>query len=510
MSSVAINDDVAFLERYFGIKSYYAYQNELIHHITQKRGDVICRYRTGSGKSLTYLMPAILHNYTVLVISPLCSLITDQVNQMNDNGNYEKIAFNLSSSRCVEEVNDEEEEVFKTDNLSSVRPRILFCTPEKLGTASFRSKLTKMHKEHEFEYFVFDECHLIIESGNSFREEYMKVDWLRKEFRKVPILCYSATCNDFITQELKTLLQMVHPTIFENDNSKKNLFLNIHYVSKHSNDCRCGTKNCSWHSKSDITNPTIIKAVDYYEPGEVLVLCNSRNDVEKMKQHIQNMIPKKKVEFYHAGLDDDSRACIQQKFVQGHIDILVATNASFGVGINLPLVSKVVVVGIPISIQTVSQVIGRGGRKGQQYHVDFFVKESDIMKNRIILEKELGKMTANYRKYSTDSFEVVQYLVANSVADKSKCLLNIVLYGVNASSKLLSVPYSDLQDFKKKNLTVRPCNRAKWNPIVKTWYLPPFSENKAVAQWNRGVALCDLFTAATHCEKCSNCRTRKK
>jgi len=366
-----------------------------------------------------------------------------------------------------------------------------------------------MHHDQKFEYFVFDECHLIIESGNSFREEYMKVDWLRKEFKEVPILCYSATCNDFITQELKTLLQMVHPTIFENDNSKKNLFLNVHYVSKHCNHCMCGTKNCSWHIKSDITNQSIIKAVDYYDSGEVLVLCNRRNDVEKLKKHIQKMIPKKRVEFYHAGLDEESRACVQKKFVQGLIDILVATNASFGVGINLPLVSKVVVIGIPMSIQTVSQVIGRGGRKGQQYHVDFFVKESDLIKNRIMLENELERMTAKYRKYSTDSFEVVEYFVKNSVADKSQCLLNIVLFGVNASSRFLAVPYTDLQDFKKKNLTVRPSNRAKWNPIAKKWYLPPFSENKAVQQWNMNVEFCDLFKGAINCGKCSNCRTRK-
>jgi len=167
------------------------------------------------------------------------------------------------------------------------------------------------------------------------------------------------------------------------------------------------------------------------------------------------------------------------------------------------------VIGIPMSIQTVSQVIGRGGRKGQQYHVDFFVKESDLIKNRIMLENELERMTAKYRKYSTDSFEVVEYFVKNSVADKSQCLLNIVLFGVNASSRFLAVPYTDLQDFKKKNLTVRPSNRAKWNPIAKKLYLPPFSENKAVQQWNMNVEFCDLFKGAINCGKCSNCRTRK-
>jgi len=495
---------------YFGIEQYYDYQLALIQHISKSKNDVICRFRTGSGKSLTYLMPAILHGLTILVISPLCSLITDQVTQINNNALNKKLAFNLSSSKSALEENLDEKEVFGTTVSEESGARILFCTPEKLGTDSFRAKLMKMHRETPFAYFVLDECHLIIESGNSFRADYMKVDWLRNELKDVPILCYSATCNDFVTNQIKTLLHMTDPVVFENDNYKKNLFLSIHAVSKHNQNCKCGSKNCTWHSKSDIMDESILKAVNYYAGGEVLVLCNSRSDVEKLKQHIQKNLPNKKVEFYHAGLGDDSRSEIQEHFVIGNIDILVATNASFGVGINLPLVLKVVVIGTPMSIQTISQTIGRGGRKGQQYYVDFYIKEADVIKNRIILDKEAIGMSSTYRKYALDSFDAVQYLIANSAADKSKCLLNIVLQGVNATSTFLAVPYSDLQDFKKKNSTVRPCNRAKWNSEARKWYLPPFSQNQAVAQWDRHKYTTDVLLESADCGKCSNCRTRKK
>ena len=229
---------------------------------------------------------------------------------------------------------------------------------------------------------------------------------------------------------------------------------------------------------------------------------------EKLKQHIQKHIPNKKVEFYHAGLGDDSRSATQQQFVIGNIDILVATNASFGVGINLPLVLKVVVIGTPMSIQTISQAIGRGGRKGQQYYVDFYIKEADIIKNRIMLNKEAIGMSLTYKKYALDSFDAVQYLVANSAADKSMCLLNIILQGVNATSTFLAVPYSDLQDFKKKNSTVRPYNRAKWNSEARKWYLPPFAQNQAVAQWNTHKNTTDVLLETSECGKCSNCRNR--
>jgi len=244
----------------------------LIQHISTSKKDVICRFRTGSGKSLTYLMPAILHAYTILVISPLCSLITNQVTQINNNVCKKKLAFNLSSSKSAEEENLDEKEVVDTTVSEENRPRILFCTPEKLGTSAFRAKLVKMHKETTFSYFVLDECHLIIKSGNSFRSDYMKVDWFQDELKDVPILCYSATCNNFVTHQIKTLLHMNDPVVFENDNSKKNLFLSIHSVSKHNQICKCGSKNCTWHSKSDITNETILKAVNYYEGREVLVL----------------------------------------------------------------------------------------------------------------------------------------------------------------------------------------------------------------------------------------------
>jgi len=247
---------------------------------------------------------AILHNHTILVISPLCNLITDQFNQINANVLKKKIAYNLSSSKSIDEENIDEKEVFDTNGSEDGAPRILFCTPEKLGTEIFRAKLMKKHKQTPFAYFVLDECHLIVESGNCFRADYMKVDWLRNELKDVPILCYSATCNHFVTDQIKSLLHMTNPTVFQNDNSKKNLFLSIHSVSKHNQTCKCGSKNCSWHSKSDITSDSIIKAVDYYQAGEVLVLCNSRSDVEKLNQHLQKILPSKIVEFYHAGLSD--------------------------------------------------------------------------------------------------------------------------------------------------------------------------------------------------------------
>jgi hypothetical protein len=232
--------------------------------------------------------------------------------------------------------------------------------------------------------------------------------------------------------------------------------------------------------------------------------------VEKLQKFLQKMLPDKRIGFYHGALEDRERASVQLSFVKGELDVLVATSASFGLGVNMILVSKVVCVGVPMSVQAVSQMIGRGGRRGQEYYCDFYVKEGDLVKSRIMLDKESATVTYKYRKYMLDSFEAVHFLISNSYADKSLCLLNIILLGVDAGTTLLSVPYSDLQNFKKQNSTVRACNRAKWNGAVKKWFLPPFAVNAAVAHWNRSAVKTVELLDAPRCQKCSNCRNFSK
>jgi len=501
-------DTTAVLRDFFGIAELKTYQHELVQHVLaygvpgKSCGDVICEFPTGSGKSVCYLLPAVLRGCTILVISPLLSLIHDQQLQLNSNKMGVKIAFNL----C-----DASENAMGTDDGDSAAQgassaRILFCTPERLSTDGFLQKLVQIHQHTPFAYFTFDEAHLIIESGNTFREDYLKVGLLRTAFPAVPILCFSATCNDFVKSELKNILKLRNTAVFVTKHTKTNLFLNIHSVSKTCQTCQCGGKNCLWHHKSDMQCESIVKSVNFWGPGEVLVFCNSRNDVEKMKTYLQKMLPTKNVAHYHGAMEDSARSQVQLDFVRGDIDILVATAASFGLGVNMILVSKVVCVGIPTSIQAISQMIGRGGRRGQQYYCDFYIKDSDMVKNRMILEKESLQMSPSYRKYMLDSFGAVQYLVANSYADKNACLLNIILLGVNTTSTVLAVPFADLQIFKTKNATMRPCNRAKWNATLKKWFLPPFASNPAVAQWNRARIDTGVLHLAEHCHKCSNCR----
>jgi RecQ family ATP-dependent DNA helicase len=496
-------DPATVLKDFFGIQELKPCQHDVVEHVLaygvsgEVTRDLVCEFPTGSGKSVCYLLPAVLRGWTILVISPLLSLIHDQQRQLNNNAAGVKIAFDLCDATNTA-IGDE------SDPVPSVR--ILFCTPERLSTPGFLDKLVKIHQHTPFAYFTFDEAHLIVESGNTFRNDYLKVGLLRTAFPTVPILCFSATCNDFVKSELRSILKLRNTAVFAIQHEKTNLFLNVHSASKTCQHCQCGSKNCLWHHKSDMRCESIVKSVNFWGSGEVLVFCNSRSDVEKMHEYLEKMLPAKIVEHYHGAMQDSVRSEVQTRFVRGDTDILVATAASFGLGVNMILVSKVVCVGVPTSVQAISQMIGRGGRRGQQYYCDFYIKDSDLIKNKKMLEKESALVSTAYRKYMLDSFGAVEYLVANSYAHKDACLLNIILLGVNTTSTILTVPFVDLQDFKKKNATVRPCNRAKWNGTLKKWFLPPFATNPAVAQWNRAQMRDSILHAAEHCHKCSNCR----
>jgi len=211
-----------------------------------------------SGKSIIYLLPAVERDDLILVVSPLCSLILDQVGQLNSNTAGHRVGYNLSSSA---ETSREDEDAFSLDEFDWTvdecdptapppqhsswrriatastsacvqRSRVLFCTPENLVCENFRQKLHNLHRRRRFAYFVVDECHLLIDQGYSFRQDYLKVGWLRTAFAQTQILCFSATCGAYVTTSLTSLLSLRAVHIFQMDSVKRNVHFSVHYVSK--------------------------------------------------------------------------------------------------------------------------------------------------------------------------------------------------------------------------------------------------------------------------------------
>jgi len=388
---------------------------------------------------------------------------------------------------------------------------VLFCTPEKLACENFWQKLHNLHRRQRFAYLVVDECHLLIDQGYSFRQDYLKVGWLRTAFAQTRILCFSATCGAYATTSLTSLLSLRAVHMFEMDAVKRNVHFSVHYVSKKAKLCVCGLRNCTWTIQSSVTDKSIVKAAKMWGPGGALVLANGRSDVEKLCAFMQKALPDRTIEFYHGMLEDSARTMIQDNLLRGAIDILVATAASFGTGVNMPLVEQVIVVGMPMSIQTVVQIIGRGGRNGQQYRVDFFVKEGDMVKNNIMFVKENKDKSncsrAHIQHYvqQKNNLEIVERVLYNT-ENKQDCQLNTVLHGANAVRQMLNVLFASLSQMKKMNMKVRRIDRAKWDSVLRTWYLAPLASNAGVSRtW--GVSTTNLsHTHVDPCQKCRNCQ----
>ena len=225
-----------------GLQNFRHRQREVIDDILSSATDYVVTLPTGWGKSLLYLVPIISRGSPAVIVSPLVSLIYDQCAKINRSSR--KMAYNISSS-CSEDIPDEDA-VFCDEQLSVTGPLLIFCTPEKVATVSFRQKLERLHAARPFSYFVLDEAHLM-EQGQSFRPDYMKLDYLRRTLAPdVPILCFSATCNDSLRGFLVRSLSLRNVRYVVERECRENMHLSVHYVSKKSKTCSCGSGRCSW------------------------------------------------------------------------------------------------------------------------------------------------------------------------------------------------------------------------------------------------------------------------
>jgi RecQ family ATP-dependent DNA helicase len=505
---------------YFGFAALKAGQREVIEHLLATGdggGDVVCKFPTGFGKSLCYCVPVLHTRRLALVVSPLCSLIQDQASKLNARC---KVAYNLSSSGGVQgatRTDADEALVFADDEAARARLAqggLLFCTPEKLACEGFRARLRALHARQPFAYFVLDEAHLAAEQGYSFRSDYLKLGWLREAFPDTRVCCFSATCNAFVSARLGELLRLRRTRLFEVVDARHNLHLSVHFRDKKSAVCPCSVVGCAWGTPGASGAGVVARAVRGYAGGEVVVFANARATVEELAGELARTAPGQAVAFYHAGLSDVERVDVQARFVSGAIDILVATMASFGTGVDMPRVCKVVIYGVPASVHTLVQLVGRGGRAGQPYSADVFASRADMTKQHMILKNETSKLPAgthrHYAQHLVDSFALVQRLL--SVAQgQDTCCLHTLLAASSAVSLELRVPFAQLAQVKAVNKRVGGGDAARWNPAVKRWVLPPLAPSTPFAAWHsEHPGAGEAPAAPQRCMRCSSCKSRKR
>ncbi|NOZ13356.1 MAG: DNA helicase RecQ [Acidobacteria bacterium] len=350
------------LREIFGYTSFNPHQREIIDVIQSGR-DCLAVLPTGSGKSLCYQLPAILSDKKLaVVVSPLISLMKDQVLQLNQLGEF---AVLLNSSLSREDYSTSITRIMSGDT------RILYVAPETL----MKSHILGILEQISLSFLTVDEAHCISEWGHDFRPEYRQLAAIRERFPALPVLALTATATKRVREDIVANLHMKKPALFVASFDRPNLFLRV--KEKNNGFIQLTTFMEKFSNQSGI------------------VYCVSRKETEQIagkltKQGI-SALP------YHAGMSAEERNRNQEAFIRDDVNVIVATVA-FGMGINKPDVRFVVHYDLPKNIESYYQQIGRAGRDGLPAHCLLLLGYGDISKIRYFInqkENEHEKRIAN-------------------------------------------------------------------------------------------------------------------
>lgn len=335
------------LGKYFQYESFRPNQLEVITN-TIKGNDSLVVMATGSGKSLCYQIPPLVTGKPAIIISPLISLIINQVSALNARGIP---AIGLTTGSFVSPT--QIEQAFD----GSGKYLLIYLTPE--GLASKYSSIKRLHSILGISCIAIDESHCVVEWGFDFRPSYLQLNCIRDHIRNVPILALTATATTAMRERI------IHGLCLH---SYK--LLNI--VSTFNRT------NLLYKIKDKIAVGIDLCNKEYYANGSTIIYCSSRADCEKIANTLSNK--GFSAEAYHAGMNARMRYCIQQKWEQNDVQCIVATIA-FGMGIDKPDIRHVIHYGIPTSVEGYYQQTGRAGRDQQSSTCILFWKKSDF--NRI-------------------------------------------------------------------------------------------------------------------------------
>jgi bloom syndrome protein len=319
----------------FGNQSFREKQREVINATKSKR-DVIALIPTGGGKSLTFQLSAVTEEGVTLVVMPLLSLISDQMQQMEDLG---------VECKFLHTPNDLME-VFSMLAEGRLSARLLFVTPEKITqSGQARSLIDNLYMERKIERFVIDEVHWVSSWGQDFRPDYLKLSVLKENYPDVPILGLTATATNQVKADITKLLKLRNVLYFQSSFNRPNLFYEIRSLNK---------------SKWEEDIATFCKSQIDQGHNSGIIYCIKKKETEDMASFLRNKY-KINCTHFHANLSLDKRNEVQKKWMDNKIQIIVATIA-FGMGINKKDVRFVIHVGFPKSIESYIQEWGRAGR----------------------------------------------------------------------------------------------------------------------------------------------------
>ena len=333
------------LKNIFGYSEFKENQQHIVEAILNNR-DVFAVMPTGGGKSLCYQLPAVIKKGVCVVISPLISLMKDQVTSATENGIQ---ATYLNSSLTVKEVQDVY--MMLENNLA----KLLYISPERFNSKGFIEKLKKIN----ISMFAVDEAHCISEWGHDFRPDYMNLKSIKEYFPNIPVAAFTATATNKVQKDITERLSLINPFMVRASFNRPNLFYSIEQKQ---------------NSKIDEQIYCYIKK---YPNEAIIVYRTSRKAVEECYTYLRekglSALP------YHAGLSKSDRENNQNKFSFDEAQIIVATVA-FGMGIDKSNVRHVIHGDLPKSMENYYQETGRAGRDGSPAFCHLFFNRGDIRK----------------------------------------------------------------------------------------------------------------------------------
>ena len=388
------------LKRFFGYNEFRPGQEELISNIISGK-DVLGVMPTGSGKSICYQLPALLFDGISIIISPLISLMHDQVHILRQDG-VEAVFVNstLSYSEYQEAL----------DKINSGKSKIVYVAPERLDSTEFFNSIS----QNKISMVAIDEAHCVSQWGHDFRPSYLGIKEFIAEIDGKPIVsAFTATATKRVKLDIIKQLNLKNPTVVTTGYDRENLYFEV----------------CKTASKTD----ELLTILSKEKGNSGIVYCSTRKNVE----HLTKELVKKgyNASPYHAGFSDKIRHENQEKFIRDETLIMVATNA-FGMGIDKSNVNFVIHYNAPKNIESYYQEAGRAGRDGTPGKCILLYSPQDFRINRFLIEKTIKEAEGDYllkEKLINKNFDLLNKMEA--YCNTRECYRKFILnyFGEDAS-----------------------------------------------------------------------------